>query len=103
MTSQLDAGLSPCMTLARGSIVLDGAIARSDVPLLCERLRALIEQHDLDLVDCEVSAVLVDLVAIEALARLQLTARRHGCRVCLVDASGELESLLVLCGLGGAF
>jgi ABC-type transporter Mla MlaB component len=91
------------MTLARWPIVLAGAIARSDIPLLCERLRAMMEQHDLDLIDCEVSNILVDLVAIEALARLQLTARRHGCRMCLVGAPHELESLLVLCGLGGVF
>ena len=87
------------MTLARWSIVLAGAIARNDVPLLCEHLRDQIERHDLDLIDCEVSDILVDLVAVEALARLQLTARRHGCRVSLVGASSELESLLGLCRL----
>src|ERR1700722_1671158 len=98
MIFRSSAGLSPCMTLARWSIVLAGAIARNDVPLLCERLRDRIEQHDLDRIDCDVSTILVDLVAIEALARLQLTARRHGCRVFLVGASCELESLLGLCG-----
>jgi ABC-type transporter Mla MlaB component len=101
MTSQSEVGLSPCMALAHWSIVLAGAIARTDVPPLCERLRALIEQHDLDLVDCDVGDVLVDLVAVEALARLQLIARRRGCQVRLVGASSELESLLALCGLSG--
>jgi ABC-type transporter Mla MlaB component len=60
----------------------------------------LIQRHDLDLVECDVEEVLVDLVAVEALARLQLVARRRGCRVRLVGASSELESLLGLCGLG---
>ena len=99
MSSRSGASLSLCMSFARCSIVLAGAIERTDVPLLCERLRALVEQHDLDLIDCHVGAILVDLVAVEALARLQLTARRHGCRMRLVDGSRELESLLVLCGL----
>ncbi len=45
-------------------------------------------------------AVAADLAVVEALTRLQLTARRLGCRVRLCEASRELEALLALCGLG---
>lgn len=40
-----------------------------------------------------------DVDTIEALARLQLAARRHRCRVALRAASPELVSLLTLTGL----
>jgi hypothetical protein len=40
-----------------------------------------------------------DATAIEALARLQLTALRHGRRIRLRNACGELEDLLALVGL----
>jgi ABC-type transporter Mla MlaB component len=101
MSSRSQDRLSPCMTRARCSIVLAGAISRNETTLLCERLRALIELHDLELVEYELSAILVDLVAVEALARLQLTARRCGCGVRFVGVSSELESLVALCGLRG--
>ena len=40
-----------------------------------------------------------DLGAVEALARLQLAARRLGCSIRLRDACVELSELLELCGL----
>ena len=41
-----------------------------------------------------------DAVTVDALARMQLTARRAGRRVHLRHACGELQDLLVLMGLG---
>jgi hypothetical protein len=41
-----------------------------------------------------------DLAMVDALARLQLEARRAGCSIQLRDASGELTELLDLAGLG---
>ncbi len=42
-----------------------------------------------------------DVVTVDALARLQLVARRHGCEVRLQNASTELIELVELMGLGG--
>jgi hypothetical protein len=40
-----------------------------------------------------------DARAVEALARLQLDARRRGRRTCVRGASSELQELLAFCGL----
>ena len=48
---------------------------------------------------CDVSGVRADAVTVEALARLQLAARRHGCRVVLRGASPELLDLVAFMGL----
>jgi ABC-type transporter Mla MlaB component len=81
-------------------IVVAGAITRADVPGLCERLGVVIAHQHLDVVICEVGAVHVDLDAVHALASMQLTARRLDARVCLHNATIELQGLLTLCGLG---
>ena len=52
-------------------------------------------------VPCDVSWLQCpDLAAVDALARLQLSARRRGQPICLVHAAAELVELLELCGLG---
>jgi ABC-type transporter Mla MlaB component len=82
-------------------LVIDGAIDRTEVPRLSERARALLEESDADLVVCDVGALVdPDAVAVNALARLQLTARRLGCQVRLRHASLELQDLLAFMGLG---
>lgn len=48
---------------------------------------------------CEVAGVAADAVALDALARLALAARRHGCEVRLRGASPELLGLVELAGL----
>lgn len=49
---------------------------------------------------CDVSALTdPDAVAVEALARLQLTARRLGRRILILGAGPALEGLLELTGL----
>ncbi len=75
------------------------AITRADVPAACELLRSLVGARDPDLVICDVSDLEPDLVAVEALARLQLTARRLGCGLRLRGPSRALEQMLALCGL----
>lgn len=52
-----------------------------------------------DLALCDVRGVEPDAVTVEALARLQLAARRHGCRVRLLHASRELLDLVAFMGL----
>ncbi len=76
-------------------------IAPADVPTACAGLRALLDAVDPDVVVCDVSALGGDLVAIEALARLGLTARRRGCRLRLRNPSRRLQELIAFCGLGG--
>ncbi|WP_406289983.1 STAS domain-containing protein [Embleya sp. NBC_00896] len=76
-------------------------LARADIPGLCERLRELLHDSSLDPFPCDLRAVTSpDLATIEALARLQLTARRLGRRIRLLGACGELCDLLTLTGLG---
>ena len=48
---------------------------------------------------CDVGALAPDAAAVDALARLQLAARRHGCVVRLRAASSELLGLLAFMGL----
>lgn len=82
-------------------LALGGSIARSDIPALCERVHVLLEGSEADLVLCDVGALVhPDATTVDALARLQLTARRLGRRVRLRDACGELQDLLAFVGLG---
>ena len=47
---------------------------------------------------CDVRALRADVAAIDALARLQLVARRAGFELRLIRASAELTSLIALTG-----
>lgn len=81
-------------------LVLGGPISRTDLERLCERVRAFLESSDADLVLCDVGALVYpDCVTVDALARLQLTARRLRRQVQLLEAPGELRDLLSLTGL----
>ena len=51
------------------------------------------------IVACDVACARADVATVEALARLQLAARRHGCRVTLRHASEELRQLIAFMGL----
>jgi ABC-type transporter Mla MlaB component len=76
-----------------------GPIARSDLPGLSARVCALLEGSRADLALCDAGSVPPDAVTVEALARLQLAAQRHGCRVRLLHASRELLELVAFMGL----
>ena len=76
-----------------------GPIARADLPGLCARVCALLERSRAGVVLCDVRGVAPDAVTVDALARLQLAARRHGCRVRLRHASDELLELVAFMGL----
>ncbi|HEX2044953.1 MAG TPA: STAS domain-containing protein [Gaiellaceae bacterium] len=83
--------------------VVGGPITRGDVPELCERARACLERCGGTEVVCDVGALVgTDATTIEAVARLQLLARRLGRRIRLRHASPELRSLLELSGLAEA-
>ena len=65
-----------------------------------DRLRSLIAQRDVDRVVCDVTALRdCDLVSIDMLARLGLTARRLGCTLELCGVSDTLAELIGLVGL----
>ncbi len=81
-------------------LVIGGPITRADIPKLCERVRALFKQSDVGFVVCEVGALLdPDAVTVDALARLQLNARRFGRQLRVRNACGRLRDLLALIGL----
>jgi ABC-type transporter Mla MlaB component len=81
---------------------MSGPVARDAIPAMCERARRLLQGCDAGPVACDVGALAApDATTIDALARLQLTARRLGRRVELQRACEELEDLLTLTGLLG--
>jgi ABC-type transporter Mla MlaB component len=83
-------------------LVLGGPIARAEIPDLCEGVRSTLECAGRGPVDCDVGALEPSAVTVEALARVQLTARRLGRRVRFMDAPPELRGLLGLMGLDEA-
>jgi ABC-type transporter Mla MlaB component len=85
------------------AFAIRGPIARADLPGLCDRVCALLAGSRASVVVCDVCDVDADAVTIDALARLQLAALRHGCRVCLCNASQELRDLVAFMGLTNVF
>jgi ABC-type transporter Mla MlaB component len=81
-------------------MILTGPITRADFPALCTRAREVFQGKDCDPVVCDVGALAEpDAVTVDALTRLQLTARRVDRRVQLRHACVELQDLLVFMGL----
>ena len=76
-----------------------GPIERNDLPGLCDRVCGLLSEKRPEVALCDVAGVDPDCVTVDALARLQLAARRHGCRVRLRNASTELLDLVAFMGL----
>jgi ABC-type transporter Mla MlaB component len=81
------------------TFAIRGPVTRADLPGLCDRVCALLSANPAREVLCEVRGVEPDAVAVDALARLQLGARRHGCRVRLRGSSPELRALVAFMGL----
>jgi ABC-type transporter Mla MlaB component len=81
------------------SFAIRGPIERAELRGLCARVCALLERSGADVAVCDVQGVRPDVVTVDALARLQLAARRHGCQVRLRSASPELQELLAFMGL----
>jgi ABC-type transporter Mla MlaB component len=78
---------------------IEGPITRADLRGLCDRVCGLLEQSDAGIAYCRVEGIEPDAVTVDALVRLQLAARRHGCQVRLRDASPELLELVAFMGL----
>jgi ABC-type transporter Mla MlaB component len=81
-------------------LVVSGSIRRTEIPALCSRAKALLQTDDVEDVVCDVTALAdSSAVAVDVLARLQLTARRCGHRIRLRGARPELMDLLAFVGL----
>jgi len=89
-------GLSTAQTLA---FSIRGPIATDDLPGLCDRVCGLLTASGAGVALCNVAGVRADAVTVDALARLQLAAHRHGCQVRLRRASAELRDLVAFMGL----
>lgn len=76
-----------------------GPIAREDLPGLCDRVCAVLHARGPGSTRCDVAGVDPDAVTVDALARLQLAAKRLGCQVRLCNASAELRELIAFMGL----
>jgi ABC-type transporter Mla MlaB component len=81
------------------AFAIRGPILREDLPALCDRVCALLSDAGPEVVVCDVRGVEPDAVTVDALCRLQLAARRHGCRVRLRRASPDLRDLVAFMGL----
>ena len=76
-----------------------GPIARDELPGLCDRVCALFTATAPDVALCRCDGVPADAVTVDALARLQLAARGHGCQVRLLGAAPALRDLVRFMGL----
>jgi ABC-type transporter Mla MlaB component len=83
------------------TFAIRGPIARADLPGLSERVCNLLEAVDGGgaVALCDVGDVPADAVTVDALARLQLVARRRGYEIRLRRASAPLRALIVFMGL----
>ena len=81
------------------TFAIRGPIARGDLPALYGRVCLMLTQSQATLAVCDVTGVAADAVSVDALARLQLAARRHRCRIELRHASAELRELIAFMGL----
>jgi ABC-type transporter Mla MlaB component len=83
------------------AFAIRGPIARADLPGLYERLCALLERagSGTGVVLCDLAGVGADAGVVDALARLELAARRRGWSVRLRHASPELLDLVAFMGL----
>jgi anti-anti-sigma regulatory factor len=80
--------------------VIDRPITGADAPALCARAQVLLLVAGGDQLVCDLSGLpRAHLGAIDALARLQLAARRGGCRLLLRGTPAQLAWLIELCGL----
>ncbi|MDK9497341.1 STAS domain-containing protein [Streptomyces katrae] len=82
------------------TLALEGP--RPDVPALCARLRELCRAGPGRPVTCDARAAAEPptLATVDALARMALTAKRHGAPFTVTGAAPRLQALLHLVGLG---
>jgi ABC-type transporter Mla MlaB component len=84
------------------SLAIRAPLRREDLPGLFERTCELLAAQAPELLLVEVAEIAPDAVAVDALARLALAARRHGCSVLLRGAPPQLLLLVEFIGLAEA-
>jgi len=80
-----------------------GPLLRADVPGVCDRVCAILTAAAGASLVCCVDDCSPDAVTVDALARLQLAARRCGCRILLRGATPQLLELVGFMGLANVF
>ena len=92
--------LRPDPETNEGILVIGRPLARAHISGLCDRAQTILETRARTVLDCDVGALVdPDAVVVDAVARLQLTARRLGAEIRLRDASPRLQELLAFVGL----
>lgn len=106
MSSAPPSGLPSVDAMTPAVLVLPGPVTRDEVPRLCEAVRARLEHtgtrgvRGTHVVVCDVTGLgPPGLTTVDALARMQLTARRAGGRIRLRGPDPALTALLALVGL----
>jgi ABC-type transporter Mla MlaB component len=85
--------------MATVTLALDGQLGLARLPNVCRTLWTLLACSDATLALCDLRGIRADAAAVDAFARLQLYARRRGCRLLLRTAPPELLELVELMGL----
>jgi len=81
------------------TLAISGRLQRAELPGLLASAAALLDGGGIEALCCDVSLLCADAIAVDALARLALTARRSGCRVRVCGACEELQTLIAFVGL----
>jgi hypothetical protein len=90
-------GLGACL-----EVFLRGAIRPGSIEPICQAVGVLLRCGAVELVVCDVERVSeVSAATVDGLARLQLAARRAGCRLRVRRATGDLRVLISFMGLTG--
>ena len=80
-------------------VVVAGRISRSEAAGLGARVHAMLDARLASRIVCDVAAADPDAAVVDCLCRMQLAARRHGCRLEIRAAPVALQELLYLTGL----
>ncbi|GHB18161.1 hypothetical protein GCM10010306_008010 [Streptomyces umbrinus] len=100
MSSAPPAGLPHVDAMTPAVLVLPGPVTRDEVPRLCDDVRARLESSRAGVLVCDVAGLgPPGLTTVDALARMQLAARRAGGRIRLRDPDPALRALLGLVGI----
>jgi len=80
------------------TLALHGVLGRDGPARFAAHAAAALDRGCAEVLICDVRGAVADAVTVEALARLQLAARRRGCRVRLRRPTAELLELLAFTG-----
>jgi ABC-type transporter Mla MlaB component len=84
-------------------LAIRGPILRKDLPGLYARACLALGAAEGSRLRVDVAGVAADAVTVDALARVELAARRHGCRLVLEGADRDMRDLIALMGLEEVF